>query len=239
MIKFFRHIRKSLISENKMGKYFKYAVGEILLVVIGILLALQINTWNEMRKNKIEEKRIIEQLHDEFKVNKEKLAHSNTKNRAVLGALQQIADMFPINTQTVNLDTLSDILFKTYDFNTFDPLQGSIEELKNNSFNIISNKKLRALLLSWNTIKEDFKDDENFAIDYAKQYNFYLQKHASINLGLKKPNTDLTFLNSTEFENFVSVRILYFSDIVDSASDFKRVESTIDEILTLTASKQE
>ncbi len=55
MIKFFRHIRKSLISENKMGKYFKYAIGEILLVVIGILIALQINNWND-KKNKEKQK---------------------------------------------------------------------------------------------------------------------------------------------------------------------------------------
>ena len=44
--------------ENKTGKYFKYAFGEIILVVIGILIALQINNWNENRKNKIKEKRV-------------------------------------------------------------------------------------------------------------------------------------------------------------------------------------
>ena len=50
MIKFFRRLRQSLLSENKVSKYFLYAIGEIILVVIGILFALQINNWNENRK---------------------------------------------------------------------------------------------------------------------------------------------------------------------------------------------
>ena len=50
MIKLFRNIRKSLLMENKTSKYFKYAIGEIILVVIGILIALQINNWNENEK---------------------------------------------------------------------------------------------------------------------------------------------------------------------------------------------
>ncbi|RNC92079.1 MAG: hypothetical protein ED555_02935 [Allomuricauda sp.] len=52
MIKFFRRIRHTLLSENRFSKYLIYALGEIILVVIGILLALQINTWNEARKDK-------------------------------------------------------------------------------------------------------------------------------------------------------------------------------------------
>ena len=50
MIKFFRNIRQTLIMENKTSKYLKYAIGEIVLVVVGILIALQINNWNEQRK---------------------------------------------------------------------------------------------------------------------------------------------------------------------------------------------
>ena len=50
MIKFFRRIRQKLLSENKFSKYLIYAIGEIILVVIGILIALQINNWNEGRK---------------------------------------------------------------------------------------------------------------------------------------------------------------------------------------------
>ena len=59
MIKFFRKIRYNLMEQNKTGKYFKYAIGEIVLVVIGILIALQINTWNETRKNKAKEMKIL------------------------------------------------------------------------------------------------------------------------------------------------------------------------------------
>lgn len=52
MIKFFRRIRQDLLNEGKTSRYFKYAIGEIVLVVIGILIALSINNWNEARKQK-------------------------------------------------------------------------------------------------------------------------------------------------------------------------------------------
>ena len=56
MIKFFRRIRYQLMETGKTGKYFKYAIGEIILVMIGILLALQVNNWNEERKERKVEK---------------------------------------------------------------------------------------------------------------------------------------------------------------------------------------
>lgn len=55
MKKLFRKIRQNLVMENKTGKYFKYAIGEFVLVVIGILIALQINNWNEYEKAKTKE----------------------------------------------------------------------------------------------------------------------------------------------------------------------------------------
>ena len=53
MVKIFREMRQELATQNKVAKYLRYAVGEILLVVIGILIALQVNNWNELRKNVI------------------------------------------------------------------------------------------------------------------------------------------------------------------------------------------
>lgn len=52
MIKFFRKIRQNLLSEGKVGRYLTYAIGEIILVVIGILIAVNINNWNESRKER-------------------------------------------------------------------------------------------------------------------------------------------------------------------------------------------
>ena len=62
MIKFFRKIRQNLLSEGKTGKYFKYALGEIILVVIGILIALQINNWNEQQKENLFERKILNEI---------------------------------------------------------------------------------------------------------------------------------------------------------------------------------
>lgn len=59
MIKFFRKIRQNLLLENKTSKYFKYAIGEIVLVVIGILIALQINNWNNNQQERQYEKQIL------------------------------------------------------------------------------------------------------------------------------------------------------------------------------------
>jgi len=62
MLRFFRTIRKKLIEQSKVRNYFFYAIGEIILVVIGILIALQINNWNEFRKERIVESNILKEI---------------------------------------------------------------------------------------------------------------------------------------------------------------------------------
>tara|TARA_R110001606_G_C15153040_1_gene626030 strand:+ start:9 stop:770 length:762 start_codon:yes stop_codon:yes gene_type:complete len=69
MIKFFRKIRQNLLSEGKTGKYLKYAIGEVILVVIGILIALQINNWNELQKLNEKEISVAKELYIELNEN--------------------------------------------------------------------------------------------------------------------------------------------------------------------------
>ena len=70
MINFFRKIRKKMADDNRPLKYFRYAIGEIVLVVIGILIALQINNWNEQRKSKELMLINIQSIKDDIKADK-------------------------------------------------------------------------------------------------------------------------------------------------------------------------
>ena len=68
MIKFFRNIRKKLAAEQKISAYLRYAIGEILLVVIGILIAVQVNNWNEGRKQNIQKNLLIQSIISDLKM---------------------------------------------------------------------------------------------------------------------------------------------------------------------------
>lgn len=76
MIKFFRKIRQQLLTENKLSKYLMYALGEVVLVVIGILIALQINNWNERQKVKHEKEVLIKSMITDFEISRTRLESS-------------------------------------------------------------------------------------------------------------------------------------------------------------------
>ena len=73
MLRFLRQIRQRLLTDNKFSKYLMYAVGEILLVVIGILIALQINTWNEERIERKNEVKLLKELRADLDDNLEEI----------------------------------------------------------------------------------------------------------------------------------------------------------------------
>ena len=87
MIKFFRKIRYDLMEKNKTGKYLKYALGEIVLVVIGILIALSINNWNETRKDQQELRNILQNIATDMRVDalnlKDNLEYAKEENKRI------------------------------------------------------------------------------------------------------------------------------------------------------------
>jgi hypothetical protein len=90
MINFFRKRRKQLAADNKPLKYMRYAIGEILLVVVGILIALQINTWNEGRKSSARETKLLTELSPPLQINVQNLKNdvkSQVKSAAIIDNL--------------------------------------------------------------------------------------------------------------------------------------------------------
>lgn len=146
MIKFFRHIRKSLLMENKTGKYLKYAIGEIVLVVVGILIALQINTWNENRKERVEEQTILKQLQTEFKSNLEQLDDKIAIRTGIIYSATQLVDAIDHPKERIK-DSIDKYIATTIGYTTFDPIVS--DHSNSASLKLIQNDSLKQLLSFW------------------------------------------------------------------------------------------
>ncbi|BFP41477.1 hypothetical protein FGF1_23220 [Flavobacteriaceae bacterium GF1] len=106
MIKLFRSIRFNVLENNRIGTYLKYAVGEIVLVVIGILLALQINNWSEARKRKVEEKELLNALIEDFSQNKLRIEHTIDKETDVVKMSTSLIKAMQSNRTDIPLDSI-------------------------------------------------------------------------------------------------------------------------------------
>lgn len=245
MIKFFRRIRQKLLNEGKLKRYFIYAIGEILLVMIGILLALQINNWNTNEMNRQLEEKILKQVHADFQQNKIRFEKVTSRRLRNLENCNKIIEMFPIDLKEVNLDNLSLYLKNISNRSTFNPANGAINTLVSSaSFDIISNEQLRALLIQWKDLVADYLEDEAIA-DYhlVNFWDPYMDKkllqrlhdHPKIET-IYDTRVNLNFLSTIEFENLVIRRKLNLQRIVspgDEITELEMMKGTIDKIIGL------
>ncbi len=243
MAKLFNNIRKKLVSEKpsttRTTNYLKYAIGEVLLVMIGILLALQVNNWNEQRKNSTKEARVLRQLHLEFIANKAQLQEVVSHHRKAFDAVDKILDIMPIDIEHVNLDSLGRYINQMRSWWTFNPSQGTINTLTStSSFNVISNKELRELLLQWDDMVNDYTEEEITSAVFSKnQYSDYLRHHIHYGHKLRRVKSELTFLNSHLFENIIREQRVFLREILgeknDTTKELYKVVKTIDKIIEL------
>lgn len=148
MIKLFRKIRQNLLNEGKTTRYFKYAFGEIVLVVIGILIALQINNWNGQRKDRIKEQIVLKQLKEDFQADliqlEEKMA---TRDKVIIAAIQLLKG-FDSPDEVSRENVIKNIATIGND-PTFDPIQNDLNSSEN--LRLISNGKLKRMLSHWSS----------------------------------------------------------------------------------------
>ncbi|MCK0178885.1 hypothetical protein MWU50_06255 [Flavobacteriaceae bacterium S0862] len=181
MIKFFRKIRYNLMEQNKTGKYLKYAVGEIILVVIGILIALQVNNWNERRKLQNESQEVLKGLNIEFKNNrevlKERIDYIEDANKYVQAVLS-LTNKDESQLRAVNIDSIISLSLK---YGNYNPANSTIQELiSSGKLNIIENDQLKNNLFNWLQILEDTDEDfKNQDLQAITMLEVYLSKNIS------------------------------------------------------------
>ncbi|MBN7814575.1 DUF6090 family protein [Algoriphagus pacificus] len=230
MIKFFRKIRQKLLSEGNTGKYLKYAIGEIILVVIGILIALQINNWNEDRKERIEEKALLRQLYSEFESNQSQLNDKITIRDNMISASLSLLDYIDYPEKR-NLDSVNTHLVYTVMVPTFDPIINDI--ISSGRIQLIQNNRLKELLTLWTSEIVQVTEEEiswreynihsytPFLVKYGSmrsvlnQYweqnameTFYLDRGTVAKFDLKKSSISMDFLDIFEnpaFEDHLAV----------------------------------
>ena len=176
MIKFFRNIRQNSIMENKTSKYFKYAIGEIILVVIGILIALQVNNWNEERKDLKEAELIKQNIHDEFIKNGELLKASLKSNKEALSASKLLKSLVGADKSELikyNLDSLFNASMMA---DTYLPTSNSLEDImQSGRMNLLHDKDLKNTILSWKAAFDLFREYYHIQNNwYNNQYFHYI-----------------------------------------------------------------
>ena len=175
MIPFFRRIRKQMADDNKPLKYLRYAIGEIVLVVIGILIALSINNWNENRKERIEEQYLLIQLELEFKSNLEQLDEKIAIREQMIKASLQLLE-YKDNLSQRNNDSIIKYITHTFNAPTFDPIVNDL--ISSGKLQLLQNNKLKQLLSFWTSeIIQVTEDEISWRKLAAEEYHPFLKVH--------------------------------------------------------------
>ena len=209
MIKFFRKIRYDLMEKNKTGKYFKYAIGEIILVVIGILIALSINNWNEDRKQGSLELEILKAINLDLAENVIRIQRMITRDSLRIIEYESIIKILKDST-TIYHDSMDTKFGQITGFSIFFPRKLGYESLKSRGLEIVKNDSLRSKIVYL------YDDTYSFNDFYNQQKSRFGEKSKEIvikyfetdnSLGKNRPNDFIALKENKEFMNFLTLKI--------------------------------
>ena len=230
--------------ENKTGKYLKYAIGEIVLVVIGILIALQINNWNENRKDNNEEIAILENLDKNLilaKKQSESLISVEKKLKKALLTVLRIES----NSSLIDKDGITDIIFKEVLWNLESdlPVVNAYTDLKNtNKLGLIKSQKLKekftSLEVNLNELKGMLNDRLNvqqIRIDNVAENNINFiplikSSIPSVNVSNEIPNNYNQILSNKRIRNLLGIKLNMTQDVLNFREN---LDKEIKELISL------
>jgi hypothetical protein len=219
MIKFFRKIRQKMLTENKFSKYLIYAIGEIVLVVIGILIALSINNWNEQEKLNSKELAILTELQSALNSNKE-ILNNRSKHFKTIKYEGKLLEEHLKNKLAYNdsLQNYLDIPIRNYYFGIS---YSTYENLKSQGFDIIKNKKLRLKIIELYDEQFGLLKDQEIKISNGLTNNIQpilFKYFKTTPEGGLEPNNYEKLLSSSDYLNVLSLMI-FLANVYDEYCD--------------------
>ena len=248
MIRFFYKIRQKLFSEGKFTHYILYALGEIILIVIGILIAITIDNNNELRKIKRMEQVYLSGLKSEFEQNKNKLQTLIETNRLNYEDAQKLAN-FIATDSFPDEKTLSNLLFNAFSYEiAYNPNNSLLTEVISTGYlKYISNPTLRQELAAWESVIQGIHRQEAGLREQRKMVvDIFRSESGSIRTILEgsgvafremqlhngaTSHSNITVLQTREFENVVLLYAL--SGIKTETNHYTPLTARIDRILQL------
>ena len=242
MIKFFRHIRKSIIMENKSAKYFKYAIGEIVLVVIGILIALQINNWNETKKTKEKETHALNEIISDLDNNLGNLTTIKTRKinsiNSTKNSLKIIIDV--LENKKEYHDSLIVHFTAALGYPDPDIKTSGYESLTSIGMDLISDNKLRSeigkyytsqipdVIRAYNELRDDFY---HYILDYqrflfVRTFHEEYKKDMMVPTDFEKLKNNNGFIESIKM--FLGVYDAFDNKAIESIKSAKTLKQNIE-----------
>jgi hypothetical protein len=240
MIKFFRKIRQNSIKDNKITNYLKYAIGEIILVVIGILIALSINNWNENRKERTAEQTLyqtlISSLENDLEDANDKISSVDKSIKAqeifIINSFNEIKDKF----NTVQLEYL--LYSVSNSSRSFFPNYGLYEKISNNNqIDLIKSTVLQMKIIElyeqyykrYNDIDLNLEQIDVFSLQanyFSKIEDHYINNNGNYRIDFETLERDYDVLNK-ECRKIHTMTTVAHSSMIDCKNQIETLLSLI------------
>ena len=187
MIKFFRHIRQQMIKENRVSKYLLYAIGEIVLVVIGILIALQINNWNTQANQRTEEIKYLKKLKVDLQADIVNLTDLIEVRRTKSNCALELLELPPPQT-LIKITSMDSLISKLFGWREYIPHTNTLQELTSSGkFSILQSDSIKTLLIN---LEEQNRFEATMNEHMKREFHYYLYDRAA-HLREMLPTVDL------------------------------------------------
>jgi len=160
MIRIFKRIKESLLNESKFRSYLLYAIGEIILIVIGILIAVEINNWNESNKSNEDIKNVLSLIKDNLRGDKAELELNLKLGKKFVSYWQGVLKKNPADSESPNLINHLGV----YDFNSNN--SGYLSAIRGNILSLIDNRELINNITTYYELK--FREMKNRSAAFAR-----------------------------------------------------------------------